>query len=199
MICANMERNKKLSLLIIRKSANPRCLKNVRIFHEEYLANKKALMTGEIFTALFKQLVKEMKRKKTKIVLPPNTISKTNCGQNNYLEPWSSLEFYCATFLPSLFFWMPWHINQAWNTYHGRRCPSLRYYPRLSTEPEVCDLVSRYIFSRNSPHQSRITNFFECLQRNKKVTVFVAQASSYQKHNYKFWHLFCVFIERMRA
>lgn len=104
MICSNMERNKKLSLLIIRKSANPRCLKNVRIFHEEYLANKKALMTGEIFTALFKQLVKEMKRKKTKIVLPPNTISKTNCGQNNYLEPWSSLEFYCATFLPSLFF-----------------------------------------------------------------------------------------------
>lgn len=77
MICANMERNKKLSLLIIRKSANPRCLKNVRIFHEEYLVNKKALMTGEIFTALFKQLVKEMKRKKTKIVLPPNTISKT--------------------------------------------------------------------------------------------------------------------------
>lgn len=91
------------------------------------------------------------------------------------------------------FFWMPWHINQAWNTYHGRRCPSLRYYPRLSTEPEVCDLVSRYIFSRNSPHQSRITNFFECLQRNKKVTVFVAQASSYQKHNYVLTFVLCIY------
>lgn len=104
MKCANMERNEKLLLLIIGKSANPRCFKNLRFFHEEYLANKKTLMTGEIFTTLVKQLVKEMKRKKTKIVLPPNTISKTNCGQNNYLEPWSSLEFYCATFLPSLFF-----------------------------------------------------------------------------------------------
>lgn len=77
MKCANMERNEKLPLLIIGKSANPRCFKNLRFFHEEYLANKKALMTGEIFTTLVKQLVKEMKRKKTKIVLPPDTISKT--------------------------------------------------------------------------------------------------------------------------
>lgn len=73
MVCANMERNDKIPLLVIGKSANPRCLKNVRFF----LANKKALMNGEIFTSLVKQLVKEMKRKKTKIVLPPNTISKT--------------------------------------------------------------------------------------------------------------------------
>lgn len=78
MFCADMERNDKLPLLIIGKSTNPHTLlQNVRLFHVEYLANKNALMTGEIFTTLVKQLVKEMKRKKTKIVLPPNTISKT--------------------------------------------------------------------------------------------------------------------------
>lgn len=61
MVCANMDGTEKLPLLIIGKSANPRCFKNVRSFPVEYLANKKAWMTGDIFTTWVKQLDK-MKR-----------------------------------------------------------------------------------------------------------------------------------------
>lgn len=76
----------------------------------------------------------------------------------------------------------------------------------------ACDIIHAYLQNQKCvilwadtslagihPINPVLQNFFECLQRNKKVTVFVAQASSYQKHNYMFWHLFCVFIERMRA
>ncbi|XP_052696045.1 tigger transposable element-derived protein 6-like [Crassostrea angulata] len=48
MVCANMDGTENLPLLIIGKSANPRCFKNVLSFPVEYLANKKAWMTGVI-------------------------------------------------------------------------------------------------------------------------------------------------------
>ena len=41
-----MNGSKKLPLLLIGKSANPRCFKNVKNNPIEYLANKKAWMTS---------------------------------------------------------------------------------------------------------------------------------------------------------
>ncbi|XP_061188445.1 tigger transposable element-derived protein 4-like [Saccostrea echinata] len=98
MVCANMDGTDKMPLLVIGKSANPRCFKNVRSLPVEYHANKKAWMTGDIFSTWVKQLDK-MKKKKRKIALvidncpahpkipglqsieliflPPNTTSKT--------------------------------------------------------------------------------------------------------------------------
>lgn len=96
MVCTKMDGTEKMPLLIIGKSANPRCFKNVSSFPLEYLANKKAWMTGEIFTTWVKQLDKKMKRKIVLVIdncpahpqipglqsielvfLPPNTTSKT--------------------------------------------------------------------------------------------------------------------------
>ncbi|XP_062597709.1 tigger transposable element-derived protein 6-like [Saccostrea cucullata] len=99
MVCANMEGTDRLPLLVIGKSANPRCFKNVRSLPVEYNTNKKAWMTVDIFSTWVKQLDKKMKRKKRKtalvidncpahpkipalqsielIFLPPNTTSKT--------------------------------------------------------------------------------------------------------------------------
>ncbi|XP_062582039.1 tigger transposable element-derived protein 4-like [Saccostrea cucullata] len=99
MVCANMDGTDKLPFLVIGKSANPRCFKNVQSLPVKYNANKKAWMTGDIFTTWVKQLDKKMKKKKRKIALvidncpahpkipalqsieliflPPNTTSKT--------------------------------------------------------------------------------------------------------------------------
>ena len=99
MVCANMSGNDKLPLLIIGKSANPRCFKNKKTLPTTYTSNKKAWMTSEIFTDWLKKLDQRLKRQKRKIAmvvdncpahphvrglqcielifLPPNTTSKT--------------------------------------------------------------------------------------------------------------------------
>ena len=45
LVCANKSGNDKLSLLIIGKSANPRCFKNKKTLPTPYTSNKKAWMT----------------------------------------------------------------------------------------------------------------------------------------------------------
>ena len=99
MVCANMSGKDKLPLLIIEKSANPRCFKNKKTLPTTYTSNKKAWMTSEIFTDWLKKLDQRLKRQKRKIAmvvdnspahphvrglqcvelifLPPNTTSKT--------------------------------------------------------------------------------------------------------------------------
>ena len=99
MVCANMSGTEKLPLLVIGKSTNPKCFKNVKPIPTEYQANKKAWMTSEIFTSWAKKLdaqtvwqkrktcliidncpahphVKSMKAT-TLVFLPPNTTSVT--------------------------------------------------------------------------------------------------------------------------
>jgi len=48
LIGANMDGIEKLLLLVIGKSARPRCFKNVRHFPVEYKVNKNAWMTSNI-------------------------------------------------------------------------------------------------------------------------------------------------------
>ena len=99
LVCANMSGNDKLPLLIIGKSANPRCFKNKKTLPTPYTSNKKAWMTSEIFIDWLKKLDQKLQRQKRKIAmvidncpahpqvrglkcielifLPPNTTSKT--------------------------------------------------------------------------------------------------------------------------
>jgi len=50
LVCANMSGTDKLPMFVIGKLQNPRCFKNVKSLPTEYVANKKAWMTSEIFT-----------------------------------------------------------------------------------------------------------------------------------------------------
>lgn len=50
MVCAYMSGTDKLLFLVIGKSRNPRCFKNVKKLPTEYSSNKKAWMTSELFT-----------------------------------------------------------------------------------------------------------------------------------------------------
>ena len=56
MVCANMSGTDRLSLLIIGKPANPRCLMHVKALPTEYEANKKAWMTSDIFKEWVKKV-----------------------------------------------------------------------------------------------------------------------------------------------
>jgi hypothetical protein len=47
-------------MFVIGKSKNPRCFKNVKSLPTEYVANKKAWMTSEIFTNWLHQIDKKM-------------------------------------------------------------------------------------------------------------------------------------------
>ena len=49
MVVANMTGTEKYKLLVIRKSAKPRCFSGVKSLPIEYQNNKKAWMTSEIY------------------------------------------------------------------------------------------------------------------------------------------------------
>ena len=51
MVCANMAGSEKMPLLVIGKSKNLRCFKNIKTLPTSYEANKKAWITSELFTA----------------------------------------------------------------------------------------------------------------------------------------------------
>nr|XP_002735168.1 PREDICTED: tigger transposable element-derived protein 6-like [Saccoglossus kowalevskii] len=98
MLCANMDGSEKLKPLVIGKSKNPRCFKNVKSLPVDYKANKKAWMVSDLFIEWLHKLDKKYKRQKRKILmfvdncpahpavknlkaiklvfLPPNTTSK---------------------------------------------------------------------------------------------------------------------------
>ncbi|XP_045208819.2 tigger transposable element-derived protein 4-like [Mercenaria mercenaria] len=69
MVCANMSGSEKVKLLIIGKSAKPRCFKNVKKLPTDYKANKKAWMVSEIFSDWVSEFDRKMHRKKRKVVL----------------------------------------------------------------------------------------------------------------------------------
>ena len=55
LVCANMSGTDKHRLLVIGKSAKPRCFKNVKSLPTEYKANKKSWMTSEIYESWVRQ------------------------------------------------------------------------------------------------------------------------------------------------
>lgn len=56
MVGANADGSERLPLLVIGKSKNTRCFKNVRSLPVEYNNSKKAWMTSEIFRAWLQKL-----------------------------------------------------------------------------------------------------------------------------------------------
>ena len=69
MIAANMDGTEKLPLLAIGKSAKPQCFKNVKNLPVEYKSNKKAWMTGGIFTEWVTKLDRKFSRENRKVLL----------------------------------------------------------------------------------------------------------------------------------
>jgi hypothetical protein len=93
-----MDGSEKIPLLVVGKSARPRCFRNVQTLPTEYEANKKAWMTGDLFRKWIQNLDRSFTAQKHKIwmildnctahpdvnlrsikhsFLPPNTTSIT--------------------------------------------------------------------------------------------------------------------------
>lgn len=68
-VCANMTGSEKRDVLVIGKSRNPRCFKNIKKLPVKYAANKKAWMTSELFTKELQSWDSELKRANRKVVL----------------------------------------------------------------------------------------------------------------------------------
>ena len=69
LVGANMDGTEKLPLLMIGKSRNPRCFKNVKTKPIEYRSNVKAWMTANLFEEWLLDLNRAYKRKNRKIFL----------------------------------------------------------------------------------------------------------------------------------
>ena len=69
LIGANMDGSEKLPLLMIGKSANPRCFKNVKKKPVEYESNSKAWMTKIIFEKWLTKLDQRLRKEKRTILL----------------------------------------------------------------------------------------------------------------------------------
>lgn len=116
LISTNMTGNEKMPLLVIGKSAKPRCFKNVKTLPVEYRNNKKSWMTTFLFNEWLLKLDRRMKMQQRKIVMfldncpahgkpkldnvrlvfmPPNTTAKLQpCDQGiiaNFKQKYRSL------------------------------------------------------------------------------------------------------------
>ncbi|KAF0688197.1 tigger transposable element-derived protein 6-like, partial [Aphis craccivora] len=69
MLAANMDGSQKLKPLMIGKYANPRCFKNLKSFPLMYRSNKKAWMTGVLFTEWLICIDADMKKANRKILM----------------------------------------------------------------------------------------------------------------------------------
>ena len=69
LLASNMDGSEKLRPLVVGKSKNPRCFKNVKSLPCDYDANKKAWITSVIFSTWILKLEKKMKAEKRKIIL----------------------------------------------------------------------------------------------------------------------------------
>uniref|UniRef100_A0A914X0R6 DDE-1 domain-containing protein n=1 Tax=Plectus sambesii TaxID=2011161 RepID=A0A914X0R6_9BILA len=82
----------KLPLLVIGKSANPRCFKHVRCLPVAYEANSKAWMNGSLFEQYVRKLNMRMRAKKRSIALIVD-----NCPAHSKLMGFSNVQLF---FLP---------------------------------------------------------------------------------------------------
>lgn len=64
LFCSNSTGTEKLKPLIIGKSANPRCFRGVKNLGVDYISNKKAWMTSEIFKNWLMKLDREFSSQK---------------------------------------------------------------------------------------------------------------------------------------
>ena len=69
LLTANMSGNDKMQIVVIGKSMNPRCFKNVKHLPVDYYANSKAWMTSDIFSKWIKKVDRTMRIQGRKIVL----------------------------------------------------------------------------------------------------------------------------------
>lgn len=69
LVGANMDGTEKLPLLMVGKSANPRCFKNVKSKPVDYVNNPRAWMTGSLFENWLLKLDKKFKKEKRKVIL----------------------------------------------------------------------------------------------------------------------------------
>lgn len=67
--CANADGTEKIKLLVVGKAKSPRCFKNVRSLPGEYVAQRRAWMTGEQFVLWVKQMDAKFRKKNRKILL----------------------------------------------------------------------------------------------------------------------------------
>jgi DDE superfamily endonuclease/Tc5 transposase DNA-binding domain/CENP-B N-terminal DNA-binding domain len=69
LLACNMDGSEKLPALVIGKSKNPRCFKNIKKLPVDYEANKNAWMTSIIWNDWLKRLDNKMRTKKRKIIM----------------------------------------------------------------------------------------------------------------------------------
>jgi hypothetical protein len=64
LVCANSDGTEKRKVLVIGKSKNPRCFKNVKSLPVRYSANKNAWMTSDLFEAELRHWDRELRLQK---------------------------------------------------------------------------------------------------------------------------------------
>ena len=91
--CANMTGTEKLPLLVIGKAAKPRCFKGVKSLPTPYRANKRAWMTGAMFTEWITEHDKKFAKQKRKVAMVLD-----NCPAHPHVIP--GLKAIKMVFLP---------------------------------------------------------------------------------------------------
>ena len=94
LVCSNMSGTDKKKLMIIGKSANPRCFKGIKVqsLPVDYKHNKNAWMTSSLFTEWIEEWDKQLRRERRKILLLVD-----NCSAHPRIPGLTNIELH---FLP---------------------------------------------------------------------------------------------------
>ncbi|XP_039291045.1 tigger transposable element-derived protein 4-like [Nilaparvata lugens] len=92
LVAVNMDGSDKHKLMVIGKSAKPRCFKNVNLLPVTYESNKSVWMTSELFASWLRKWDNELKLKNDKILLMVD-----NCPAHPHVENLTSINL---VFLP---------------------------------------------------------------------------------------------------
>lgn len=80
LLCTNMDGSEKIPPLVIGKSTSPRCFKGKRRLQLQYLANRKAWMTRDVFAGWLRDWDEKLKRQNRKICLFLDNCSAHHTG-----------------------------------------------------------------------------------------------------------------------
>nr|XP_042912886.1 tigger transposable element-derived protein 4-like [Parasteatoda tepidariorum] len=157
-----MDGTEKLPLLMIGKSRNPRCFKNVKSKPIEYHSNTKAWMTANIFETWLLDLNRTYQRKNRKIILFIN-----NCTAHKLIP---TVEIITVVFSPPNMTSVVQPMDQGIikNLKHFYRC-----------------LVVQHLLTESSHYSPRFSkNVFKCMVQSqpKNNSKLLSEGRIHQEH-----------------
>ena len=174
----NMDGSEK-QVVVVGKSAKPRCFKNVKTKSFSYFANHKAWMTSQLFTDVMKTLDRKMIAQNRKIILFLDNVTCHN------LLPGTNLSNIKLSFMPpnttSLIQTLDQGIIHSFKVYYHRELVQMQIAVIDATPPVPLSEVAKQITVLKAMHMMKWVLFMvkpSAIQNHFKKASFVIESQA---------------------